>query len=34
LQKIAEGTKHTLIQAVVAQWLTDLAWCCSCQNKA
>jgi len=28
LQKIAEGTKHTLIQAVVARWLTDMAWCC------
>ena len=27
-QKIAEGTKHTLIQARLARWLIDLAWCC------
>ena len=28
LQKIAEGTKHTLIQARLARWLIDMAWCC------
>ena len=28
LQKIAEGTKHTLIQARLARWLIGMAWCC------
>jgi len=28
LQKIAEGTKHTLIQARVARCLADMARCC------
>jgi len=28
LQKIAEGTKHTLNQACVARWQIDVAWCC------
>ena len=26
LQKIAEGAKHTLIQARLARWLIDMAW--------
>jgi len=28
VQKIVEVTKHTLIQALVTRWLTDVAWCC------
>jgi len=28
LQKIAEGTKHTFIQARVALSLINMAWCC------
>ena len=27
-QKIAEGTKHTFIQACEAWWLINVAWCC------
>ena len=33
-KKIAESTKHTLIQARLARWLIDMAWCCQRQNKA
>jgi len=33
LQKMAEGTKHTLNQAHVTRWLIEVAWYCWCQNK-